>query len=212
MAFPRYTAVLLCCALLTGCPGELEILPDQGAATPDMPQGDTIIIGGGKDTMMAPMPEGGMDLTGAGDKGVAPDLLPPDLSLTPDQAGTPADQGTPTGGKCPCKSGQYCVNNGCRNPCKVPTDPCKVISNCPAAEACVETNKTGLWVCLPGHKAGQACSSTYFCLQKHICAQVVGTPGYRCLPVCSSAGAKCGASGAGICLQSSGGCMFCSAP
>ena len=212
MNLPGHAALLLSCVLFMGCPGELEVLPDQGASTPDLPQGDAIIVGGGKDTMVAQLPEGGVDLPGVGDNGAGPDLALPDLAPPPDQAVTNADKGPPTGGSCPCAAGLYCVNNACRAPCTVPTDPCKVISSCPAAEACVETNKTGLWVCIPANKAGQPCSNNYFCPQKYICA-TVGTGSATCLPVCSSPGATCGASSSGVCIKATNStCMFCSAP
>lgn len=205
----RCIPLLLAGALLLGCPGELKVLPDQGYSRPDFPQDDTIVIGGG-DTLIVPMPEGGADQAGGWDTGAAPDLPPPDLS-PPDSAATPADQGPKTGGKCPCATGLWCVNNACRAPCKAPTDACKVSSNCPTAEACVETNTKGFWVCIPGSMAGQSCAGNYFCQQKHICAKV-GSSSYTCLPTCSSPGAACGTTG-GQCLKASGSsCMFCSKP
>lgn len=206
----RCIPLLLASALLLGCPGELEVLPDQGFSAPDLPQDDTLVIGG-SDTLTIPLPEGGVDLFGATDTGLIPDLPAPDL-MPPDSAGTPADQGPKTGGKCPCAAGLYCVNNACRAPCNAPTDACKVSSNCPTTEACVETSKKGFWVCIPGNLAGTSCSGTFFCQQKHICASVDSGKTYTCLPTCSKAGATCGATG-GICYQATGSsCLFCSKP
>ncbi len=210
MRAKRCIPLILSCALFWGCPGELKVNFDQGVIVPDAPQGDAIIIGGG-DTLVVPPLEGGADIAGQWDTGAAPDIMIPDLS-SPDSS-VILDKGPTTGGKCPCAvgSGLTCVNNACRAQCKAPTDGCKAISNCPAAEACVETSKKGFWVCIPGSAPGKSCSGQYFCAQKHVCAKF-GSASYLCLPVCSVPNASCGTSGGKCYKASSSTCMFCSKP
>lgn len=138
----------------------------------------------------------------------APDSAAPDAG-TPDSAAPAPDTGLPTGGPCPCTPPLLCINNACRAPCTVPTDPCKAVASCPPDHGCVPmTSSPGVAACLPAVAAGQPCSVTVFCAVNHVCGSVSGGP-YICLPTCSTKGAACGTGG--TCLEWQG-CLFCSKP
>jgi hypothetical protein len=144
------------------------------------------------------------------DKGAADSAAPKPDTLKPDTAPPKPDTGPPppqTGGPCPCAAGLYCIAGACRATCPAPTDPCGVDTTCPAQNACVKTDKAGVWVCMPSTTPGGACNASTFCPTKHVCGSVNGG-GYQCLPTCMTG--ACG--GGGQCLSASNGCKFCSAP
>jgi hypothetical protein len=122
-------------------------------------------------------------------------------------AGTQQTQTNPNAGKpCPCT-----VNGACRATCSAPTDVCKAVSNCGTSEACVQTTKPGIWVCLPALAPGAICGMLKPCPVKTVCTSISGAA-YKCLPVCAVANAPCGTTGAGKCAQFKDGCKVCSQP
>jgi len=126
--------------------------------------------------------------------------------------GTPPSQVNPNAGKpCPCSGGTYCVSGVCRASCTKPVDLCKVVSNCGASEACVATNKIGVWICLPALTPGAVCGMLKPCPVNHMCSSIGGAA-FKCLPVCAVANAPCGTTGAGKCAQFADGCKVCSQP
>jgi hypothetical protein len=191
--------------MLGACEGDLDVPdggsrpPDQGTITdyyvyPDVAQGTqdgpASPTEGGTPAETAPPQDGS---GGTGDQSPVPDA--------------PAGVGSP----CPCKAPLLCVDKVCRQPCAVPSDPCKAISNCPPTHGCVEmTNKPNTAACLPGLTAGQACTGgSTPCVVQHVCASSGGSA-MTCLPICTMLGAPCGTQG-GTCTEHNG-CKFCSKP
>jgi len=140
--------------------------------------------------------------------------------VTPDQHVILPDQRAPDGGSTPrtpctglvgqCPAGWDClVDNFCHQRCTAPTDPCGAISSCSATERCVTDGTPANAWCVDGAAAGDPCGSTVACRNNLVCSSVNGSS-YICRPICSVAGAACGAGG--TCLQSTSGCRFCSMP
>ncbi len=136
-----------------------------------------------------------------------PDTMKPD-TMKPDTMKPDTDPAPPqAGGPCPCAAGLYCISNVCRATCPIPNDPCKVATTCPAQHACVQTNKAGIWVCVPSTTPGSPCSASVFCPTNYVCASV-NYAANVCLPTCPNG--TCG--GGGQCLVAKTGCQFCSTP
>ena len=195
--------------LAGGCPGELPARHPEG--------GSVILDNGpwGGDTSIKPQDNLTLNTDAIlGDTGPLPDAPPsPDSAtvsdLIPVKPDSPAS-GT-AGGPCPCLAPLLCVDKKfCRAQCSAPTGGCKATSSCPQTHACLGTDKKDVYVCLPGVAAGKPCSKYQPCYNKHVCAAVNYKPAL-CLPLCSPANSKCGASSKGTCLQSSS-CLFCSSP
>lgn len=198
--------VLTCLALVSigpGCPGELPSRADRGNVILDNSSRDTSIKA--QDTLT-------FNTDAVLDTGPSPDGSKADTKPAVDLSPAKPDKGNGTvGGKCPCAAPLLCVDNKyCRAQCKAPTGGCKAVSNCPTDHACIDTDVKNVYVCLPGVAAGKSCSQYVPCYNKHICAAINYKPSI-CVPVCSSAGGKCGKSSKGTCLKS-GTCLFCSSP
>jgi len=198
---PSFVCAGLLLGLMSACQGDLDV-PDGSSLPPD--------YGSIADYYVYPdlstTPDGSVF-----DGGPAGEAAPPgDGSGGAGDPSPVADAPAGAGSPCPCPAPLLCVDKVCRQPCAVPTDPCKAISNCPPTHGCVVmTNKPNTAACLPGAAAGQACSSTAPCVVQHVCASSGGS-GMMCLPICTMLGAPCGTQG-GTCVEHNG-CKFCSKP
>lgn len=199
--------VVLLCGALWSCPGSELNLPKDGT-TPQWPDTAT-----GADTGLVWPDTVKVNLDGtttkdgpsAGDlaQGSDAQVMNPDAKIY-------LDAGIPGVGKpCPCKAPLLCVSGICRAQCNPPTDPCKVVSNCPATEGCVQYAGGPNYVCVPALGPGQSCATANaFCAVNLVCGSYNSGP-FQCVPVCSPKGGACGTGG--TCLDDNG-CLFCSHP
>jgi hypothetical protein len=195
----RYLVIMVCLAIVSSCAGDARPYRPSDGGNPQ-PDGSPVDILQFFDT------GGGTQDIGTADTLRADQNQPRmDRGITPDQK---AQSGP--GGPCPCQTGSYCVNQVCRAACNEPTDICKASSNCQPNQACAQTARPGIWVCVPGVATGQPCDTQRICAVENVCAAVGSSTVSHCIATCAIQGISCG--NGGTCQNAGNGCLLCVEP